>query len=404
MEYGYFDSEITGFDDATGLPIFDRAQGAEFIADMFASIWGSGVYPNPSNNLQVMERDDSQFGVKVMPGKTWIQGRFGKEIEITNFEFDAASATASRIDIIVAELNKPDREISLKYIKGLPADTPVPPDLVRTSDIYQICLAQCSVRRNAASINQSDILDTRSNTELCGYVSGVITQVDTQTLFNQYLAKMNELNALLEELEQNPPGGIMLQDIYDTDKNGTVDDAEKLGGQPPTYYKDATTLGGNAPGYYAAKEFVDNGYFEIVKPEGYALARSTGSVNQYYVYFYSAETVYNQSRGTITVNYSDAYGLHSLEAQVRGVYIVNFVYILQNALTADTTFSLMYGMSYESVVGSTVARAGTNVLQASGIVALGDGDGIRGIIAAPSIPSSLTVHAGRATMALINRY
>lgn len=242
MEYGYFDSEVTGFDDSTGLPIFDRAQDAEFIADMFASIWGSGVYPNPSDNLQVMERDDSQFGVKVMPGKLWIQGRFGKEIEVSNFAFDAASSTAPRIDIIVAELNKPDREISLKYVKGTPAATPVPPDLVRTSDIYQICLAQCTVRRNATNINQSDILDTRPNTGLCGYVSGVIEQVDTQTLFNQYLAKIEELNSLMEKLGLNPPEGVMYQHVYDPDKTGSVNDSRMLGGQLPEYYAKAADL------------------------------------------------------------------------------------------------------------------------------------------------------------------
>lgn len=247
MEYGYFDSEVTGFDDATGLPIFDRAQDSDFMAAMFASIWGNGVYPNPSDNLQVMERDDSQFGVKVMPGKLWIQGRFGKEIEVSDFVFDAASSTAPRIDIIVAELNKPNREVTLKYIKGTPATTPTAPELVRTSDVYQICLAQCTIRRNATKVNQSDILDTRSNTVLCGYVSGVITQVDTQTLFNQYLAKMEELNSLMEELGKNPPEGVMYQHVYDPTKSGVVVDAEKLGGQPPEYYKnDYLVLHGQA--------------------------------------------------------------------------------------------------------------------------------------------------------------
>ena len=192
MEYGYFDSEVTGFDDATGLPIFDRAQDSDFMAAMFASIWGNGVYPNPSDNLQVMERDDDFFGVKVMPGRCWIQGRFGKEPEPVNFEFSAASTSADRIDSIVVELDKQNREITIKKVEGTAAGTPVPPDLVRTSDIYQICLAQCKVRKNATKVNQSDITDTRMNTALCGYVTGVITQVDTTTIFNQYLAWLEE--------------------------------------------------------------------------------------------------------------------------------------------------------------------------------------------------------------------
>ena len=257
MEYGYFDSEVTGFDDSTGMPIFDRAQDAEFIADMFASIWGSGVYPNPSNNLQVLERDDTQFGVKVMPGRLWIQGRFGKEPEITNIEFEAASATAARIDLIVAELDKPNREITLKYVAGTPAATSTPPELVRTSDVYQICLAQCTVRRNATKVNQSDILDTRPNTALCGFVSGVIDQVDTQTLFNQYLAKIDELNALMEELGLNPPEGVMYQHVYDPTKSGVVVDAERLGGQLPEYYLPAGKLAAVTNGTITATGMAD---------------------------------------------------------------------------------------------------------------------------------------------------
>lgn len=202
MEFGYFDSEAKGFDDATGMPIFDRAQNADFMADMFSSVWGNGVYPNPSTNLQVMERDDSLFGVKVMPGKCWVQGRYGREPNTVNFEFDAASTTADRIDIVVIELDKPNRMIALKVVKGTPATTPAPPALVRTSDIYQLCLAQCKVRKNASKVNQSDITDTRMDNSLCGYVTGVITQIDGSTLFTQIQAMINGETQYLEDVNK----------------------------------------------------------------------------------------------------------------------------------------------------------------------------------------------------------
>ena len=184
-DFGYFDSDVTGFDDATGLPIFDRAQNSEFLANMLGALIGNGVYPNPSTNLQVIERDDAVFGVQVLPGKVWIDGRFAWPKEPILLEADPASTTADRIDIIVVERNNPDRKFSVKCITGAPATSPVPPSPERTTDIHQRVLCQYRVRRNATKVNQADILDTRMDNELCGYVTGVVEQIDGETLFAQ---------------------------------------------------------------------------------------------------------------------------------------------------------------------------------------------------------------------------
>lgn len=211
MEYGYFDSEITGYEDTTGMPIFDRAQNAQFLADMYASLITSGVYPNPSDNYQVMERDDGKLGVKVMPGRLWIKGRFGTDDEPTVLDAPTASTTANRIDIVVAELNFVDRKIELKYVTG----GATAPSLVRNTDAYQIQLAQVTVPKNTTKISQGNILDTRANTALCGYVTGIITQVDTTTLFNQYAAKVrdtdNYIDAYITEL--NAAGTSLIDEI-----------------------------------------------------------------------------------------------------------------------------------------------------------------------------------------------
>lgn len=184
-DFGYFDSDVTGFDDATGLPIFDRAQNSEFLANMLGAIIGNGVYPNPSTNLQVIERDDAVFGVQVLPGKIWIDGRFAWPKEPILLEADPASTTADRIDIVVVERNNPDRKFTVKCITGAPAASPVPPSPERTTDVHQRVLCQYRVRRNATKVNQADILDTRMDNELCGYVTGVVEQIDGETLFAQ---------------------------------------------------------------------------------------------------------------------------------------------------------------------------------------------------------------------------
>jgi hypothetical protein len=228
-DFGYFDSDVTGFDDATGLPIFDRAQNSEFLANMLGAIIGNGVYPNPSTNLQVIERDGAVFGVQVLPGKIWIDGRFAWPKEPILLEADPASTTADRIDIVVVERNNPDRKFTVKCITGAPAASPVPPSPERTTDVHQRVLCQYRVRRNATKVNQADILDTRMDNELCGYVTGVVEQIDGETLFAQIEAMiageydhLAEQNALIQQL---------IQDIQTEDLIGINTPYVEIGGQ-----------------------------------------------------------------------------------------------------------------------------------------------------------------------------
>jgi hypothetical protein len=53
-------------------------------------------------------------------------------------------------------------------------------------------LADIYVGAGVISISQSAITDLRLNTELCGIVHGTVEQVDTTTLFNQYLTWLQE--------------------------------------------------------------------------------------------------------------------------------------------------------------------------------------------------------------------
>lgn len=49
LRYGYFDSEITGY-DSDGMPIFDRAESSDFLA-MFISKIISGGDPGLAGRL-----------------------------------------------------------------------------------------------------------------------------------------------------------------------------------------------------------------------------------------------------------------------------------------------------------------------------------------------------------------
>lgn len=78
------------------------------------------------------------------------------------------------------------KDITLNVISGEAKATPIPPEVERTGKIKELSLATVYVEKNATSITQENITDTRLDTEVCGVVSVLIDQVDTATLFLQY--------------------------------------------------------------------------------------------------------------------------------------------------------------------------------------------------------------------------
>lgn len=193
MRSGFFNSNITGYDDY-GNPIYDRAEEASFFAEFFADFIGNGVYPNPSTGMQVIA--DEGMNLKVQTGSCFIKGYRGKVEEVGEIvTLEQADTNYSRIDRIVARLNLEAREIELHVLKGTPGTNPIAQDLTRNSNIYELALADVTVGKNVSVITQANIADTRLNTSLCGIVSGVIEQVDMTTLFNQYQSWFEEKQA-----------------------------------------------------------------------------------------------------------------------------------------------------------------------------------------------------------------
>jgi hypothetical protein len=78
----------------------------------------------------------------------------------------------------------------LKYSEF--ASDPVKPTMERTETVKEYCLAYIYIKAGATAITADNIEDTRSNTELCGWVTGLIDQVDTDTLWEQYKAQWEQ--------------------------------------------------------------------------------------------------------------------------------------------------------------------------------------------------------------------
>lgn len=162
----------------------DRKYDARWFAEYFASFIGNGVFPNPSTNLQVIESTNMQTVVK--SGKGWINGYYVTNDSDYILQHDIADGVLKRIDRIVMRLNYLTREIEIVVKKGTFASIPVAPTLQRDSDAFELALADVFIGNGTTQITQANITDQRLNNEVCGIVQGVVKQVDTTTVFNQF--------------------------------------------------------------------------------------------------------------------------------------------------------------------------------------------------------------------------
>ncbi|MGL4730321.1 MAG: hypothetical protein ACRCW0_01900 [Clostridium sp.] len=166
----------------------DRQYLAEDFAKYFSVFIGSGVFIEPSSNLQVMANNN--MNVTLMQGEAWINGYFYQNTSNFNLAITPADGVLDRIDRIVIRLDFLNREIKCYVKEGEFSSTPMAKDIIRNTDMYEIALADIKVNNGAIKITQADILDLRQNSNYCGVVHGTVEQVDPTTLFNQYSAAL----------------------------------------------------------------------------------------------------------------------------------------------------------------------------------------------------------------------
>jgi hypothetical protein len=184
--------EISSFFNAKiqsdGTP--DRVYTADIFAKYFASFIGNGVFPNPSTGLQILSQNDMTIVLKC--GKAWINGYYYENTSDLILKLDPADGVLKRIDRVVLRLDFFNREITCKVKKGTFASNPVTQALQRDADAYELCIAEIKVDAGAISILQSNITDTRLNSELCGIVTQTVKTIDTTELYRQLQAYITE--------------------------------------------------------------------------------------------------------------------------------------------------------------------------------------------------------------------
>lgn len=182
---GFFNAELVN-------DTYDREYLAEHFAKYFSLFIANGVFPNPSDGLQVFENVDPDMNVLMHPGYAWIDGYWYKLDGNLLLAIDPADGVLNRVDSIVVRWDLEQRRIYSQVVKGTPASEPAAPEVLRSADYSDLCVAHIRVDAGTTKITQSMITDTRMDNSLCGIVTGVVQSIDTTTLFEQYQAALKE--------------------------------------------------------------------------------------------------------------------------------------------------------------------------------------------------------------------
>lgn len=164
--------------------VYDRTYNADDFSRYLENIVGNGVFPNPSTSLQVAS--SSGMDIVVKKGSAWIAGHKLINTAALSLAVDPAETLQNRIDRVVCYIDYVNRVMDIEIVKGTPATNPTAPALVRTDSRYELSLATIYVAKQVTSISNANITDTRADSTVCGWATGVLQQVDTSTLFQQW--------------------------------------------------------------------------------------------------------------------------------------------------------------------------------------------------------------------------
>lgn len=166
----------------------------------FEDIVETGVLDKTASNLQV--RAGSGMNIVIPAGKAWLLGYGYHNDSNKTIQLQTANGTYPRIDSVVTRYDESPPlahpKIETIVVTGTPTSNPSPPSIVRTNTIYDLKLAEVTVKKGATSISQADIKDTRFDATVCGIVKSPASRIDTTNLFAQYDAEFQNFKGQMQ--------------------------------------------------------------------------------------------------------------------------------------------------------------------------------------------------------------
>lgn len=162
----------------------DRVYKAEDWAWYFATFIANGVFPKPSDGLQVIAYNGME--IRANMGYAFINGYAYKNPVSQSITLDTAEGALHRIDRVVVHWDLPKRDIYLAVLKGTPSAKPTAAAVTRNTEIWELALADIYVGKGVTRIQTANITDQRFNSSVCGIVTGTVEEIDPSVLTKQF--------------------------------------------------------------------------------------------------------------------------------------------------------------------------------------------------------------------------
>ena len=163
---------------------YDRVYKAEDWAWYFATFIANGVFPKPSDGLQVIAYDKME--IKVNAGYAFINGYAFRNPVSMGITLSTAEGALNRIDRVIIRWDLTQRDMYLTVLKGTPSAKPKAAALTRNTEIWELAIADIYVGKGVTKIQAKDITDQRFNSAVCGIVKGTIEEIDASVLTKQF--------------------------------------------------------------------------------------------------------------------------------------------------------------------------------------------------------------------------
>lgn len=182
----------SGFYDAVNS---DRTYSADDMNRPYKRLVSNGVFATPqgtkSTDLQVVAAGGMQIIVKA--GEGIFADKWFENPAAINITVPSNTSTSPRIDSVIVQVDKrtSGRVGNIVYRTGTPSSNPSAPAINTTSNVIEYRLANIRVAASAVSITGGVITDRRGSSD-CPWITSLIYQVDTSTLYDQWAAAYAE--------------------------------------------------------------------------------------------------------------------------------------------------------------------------------------------------------------------
>ena len=182
-----------GFFNSVGT---DRQYDADQMSEYFDGLVSNGVYESVGGGLQVTA--GTGLSVNVASGRAIVQSKWVKNDGAYNITLTAANALLNRYTAIIIKFDLENRVVSITSKDGTAATSPSYPELTQNTTVFEYALAYVYVAAGATAITQANITDNRGSAT-CPWITGIVDQVDTSTLFAQYQTAYQEMIASMQD-------------------------------------------------------------------------------------------------------------------------------------------------------------------------------------------------------------